>query len=554
MHKLTKRLATLVVAVSTLGGASLIVGLGALPASAATTISFSGGSSVQPACAAATCVAGQPLSTEPVVQLAGNSATASVLLSIASGPGTLHCSTNPAVATGIGGTASWGTCTVNQAGTYTLQADDTTDGVVSAPSASFTVDQPHLVFSHQPVNPSVAGDNNGVQISLENSSNVVVPSTNADTIQLTIASGPGTLNCGTENLAAGVADFSTGVCSINLSGMYTLAATDITDGNVAGAISNSFTVNPNIPNQLAVVDSPALNSNVGLNTDFPVSVAVEDQFGNIITTTPASTTVHLVITPLTGTPGATLTCPTYVTNTAAVTPGTGEATFIDGCSINTAGSGYTLTATSSPAYNQSISPAFDVATTPPAVTTLAAGGINGTSVTLNGSINNEGAATSYQFEYSTTDPLTSPTFTPLTSLGGSGSAQAVSATITGLTPGTTYFYALVTTTDGTGSILSVTTGVVTTLAATAVTGTTATLNGSINDEGVATSYQFEYGTSSTLATSTLTALTSLAASTGAQSVSAAITGLTPGTTYYFELVTTTDGSGGILNFANGLVS
>jgi hypothetical protein len=76
--------------------------------------------------------------------------------------------------------------------------------------------------------------------------------------------------------------------------------------------------------------------------------------------------------------------------------------------------------------------------------------------------------------------------------------------------------------------------VVTTQAADNVTATSATLHGTINDQGDAAQYLFQYGVTTAYASATPTQ--TLAASTATQSVSAAITGLTPGTTYHFRLV------------------
>ncbi len=75
---------------------------------------------------------------------------------------------------------------------------------------------------------------------------------------------------------------------------------------------------------------------------------------------------------------------------------------------------------------------------------------------------------------------------------------------------------------------------VTTVAATGVTGTAATLNGTINPNGLATTYYFDWGTTTSYGNSTT------AASAGSGSVnvnvSANLTGLVAGTTYHFRVV------------------
>ncbi len=179
----------------------------------------------------------------------------------------------------------------------------------------------------------------------------MVTTANHDSIQLQIASGPGALNCGTVPLnGSGVANFS-GTCEITEAGSYTLDAVDV---------HCQFHGHQNHRQQF-VHDLSAIHSGqVGLRhfagerldrrsgSGFPVAVAVEDQYGNIITATPTSTTITVEVTSGTGTGGAALSCAPFPGNTAAVSSGTGTANFASDCSINDVGSGYTLTATSSP--------------------------------------------------------------------------------------------------------------------------------------------------------------------------------------------------------------
>ncbi len=73
----------------------------------------------------------------------------------------------------------------------------------------------------------------------------------------------------------------------------------------------------------------------------------------------------------------------------------------------------------------------------------------------------------------------------------------------------------------------------TTGAATAVTASTTTLNGTVNPNGLATTYRFEYGT--TTAYGSLTAPQNAGNANSAQGVSAAVTGLLPGATYHYRL-------------------
>ncbi len=92
-----------------------------------------------------------------------------------------------------------------------------------------------------------------------------------------------------------------------------------------------------------------------------------------------------------------------------------------------------------------------------------------------------------------------------------------------------------------GSPPSVSTGT-----ATSISTTSAVLNATVNPNGAATTYDFEYGTSTAYGLST--ASFSLAASSTSTQVSATVTGLNPSTTYLFNVVATntvgsTSGSG-----------
>ncbi|MBK7213181.1 MAG: hypothetical protein IPH88_07790 [Bacteroidales bacterium] len=122
----------------------------------------------------------------------------------------------------------------------------------------------------------------------------------------------------------------------------------------------------------------------------------------------------------------------------------------------------------------------------PVVTTLAATAVTGTSATINGTVNPNGLATTYNFEYGTT---TSYGYTTTVTSAGSGTAAvSVSANLTGLIGGTPYHYRIVATnTDGTstGTDLTFTPGaaIVTTTAISAITMATATSGGNVTTDG-----------------------------------------------------------------------
>ncbi|MGZ6643248.1 MAG: choice-of-anchor Q domain-containing protein [Solirubrobacteraceae bacterium] len=187
--------------------------------------------------------------------------------------------------------------------------------------------------------------------------------------------------------------------------------------------------------------------------------------------------------------------------------------------------------------------AFDIGAyefAPPAAVTGGSSAVTPSSATIAGTATPNGAGT-YHFEYGTSTAYGSSTAGQAISGGSSG--QPVSAGLTGLHPNTTYHYRLVVTnTDGTatGADAVFTTPAaavapaVATGPATAVKVTTATLNGTVNPDGLAVTYHFEYGTTTGYGSSTPDR--PLAAGTATVPVSATITGLRPGTTYHVRMV------------------
>ena len=123
---------------------------------------------------------------------------------------------------------------------------------------------------------------------------------------------------------------------------------------------------------------------------------------------------------------------------------------------------------------------------PPTVTTTAATGITCTGATLNGSLNPNGAATTYHFEWGTTTAYGNNT--PVVSAGSAYANTNVAAPLTGLTSGITYHFRLVAVSvDGTTNGSDVTfipcVPAVSTTAASAITMTTATSGGNVTTDG-----------------------------------------------------------------------
>jgi len=198
-------------------------------------------------------------------------------------------------------------------------------------------------------------------------------------------------------------------------------------------------------------------------------------------------------------------------------------------SANSAGAGYGSDQT------------FVSAGTDPSVTTDSATSVTSDSATLNGTVNPNGANTTYYFEYGTTTSYGSTT--TVTSAGSGTSAVSVNAGISGLELNTTYHFRLVATNSvGTtnGSDQTFTTNAlapsVSTGSATSVTSNSATLNGTVNPNGASTIYYFEYGITTAYGATSIT--TSAGSGTSDVLVNANITGLSESTTYHYRLVAT----------------
>jgi Fibronectin type III domain len=177
--------------------------------------------------------------------------------------------------------------------------------------------------------------------------------------------------------------------------------------------------------------------------------------------------------------------------------------------------------------------------------TTSASGETQTGATLNGSIEPQGNAVEYYFEYEGPGIVgTKSTSTHLLSAADFAS-HTVSAAVGELQSGADYQFKLVASygagktpvagaTQQMFTTLSPSAPTATTLAAEDLNETTATLKGTVNPGGEATEYLFEYGTGTGYGQ--MTEKATVLASGGSQTVSATLTKLTPGTEYHFRLV------------------
>jgi hypothetical protein len=184
---------------------------------------------------------------------------------------------------------------------------------------------------------------------------------------------------------------------------------------------------------------------------------------------------------------------------------------------------------------------YNAAIGTPEVITLAATNIDATSATLTGTVNPQGAATAYYFEYGETTAYGQQT--PNTGIGSNSVPLAVSAAIAGLAERTLYHARLIASNAvGFGFGGDISFGTLGTLvvpdvqvcAADNVITNAARLTGSVNPHGDATQWRFEYGATPVLGTAT--AVSNAGAGYAAAAMQAAVSGLDPQTTYYYRVV------------------
>ena len=178
----------------------------------------------------------------------------------------------------------------------------------------------------------------------------------------------------------------------------------------------------------------------------------------------------------------------------------------------------------------------------PKATTGAATAIKATQATLNGEVDPEGSATSYYFEYGTTEAYGTKIPVSPKSVGSGTSSIVVSQTPTGLSKITTYHFRLVAesevgTTYGVDKTFTTPKSPeATTEAATAIKATQATLNGKVNPEGSATTYYFEYGKTEAYGTKIPVSPASVGSGAEYVSVGQTPTGLSESTEYHYRVV------------------
>jgi hypothetical protein len=233
----------------------------------------------------------------------------------------------------IAGVATFGTLSINKSGAgYTLVA--TAAGVTGATSTAFNVNAgaaTQLAFTQQPPVSLVAGTSFTIVVTAQDNLGNTATAF-AGNITLAFGSHPlGSVLTGTTsvNAVGGVATFSN-LGALTVAGGYTLVASST---GFQSVVSNSFTVTPAAATALAFITQPSAVT-AGAVMSPAVQVAVQDAFGNTVTSATNAITLSLTVAG-----GATL-GGTLTRNAAS-----GIATFT-GLTVDLAGP-YTLSAVAS---------------------------------------------------------------------------------------------------------------------------------------------------------------------------------------------------------------
>ncbi|MES1247893.1 MAG: invasin domain 3-containing protein, partial [Actinomycetota bacterium] len=226
----------------------------------------------------------------------------------------------------VAGVATFTGLSVDLANAYTLTASD--GALTTGTSSSFTISPAaasKVVFTQQPSNANAGASTGTIKASVEDTfGNVVTGDTSNVTVALTTPGGATLSGTKTVAAVAGVATF-TGL-SVDLANTYTLTASD---GALTTGTSSSFTISPAAAAKVTFTQQPS-NATAGTSIG-TVKVAVQDSFGNTVTSDTSNVTVALT------TPGG-----ATLSGTKTVAAVAGVATF-SGLSVDLANT-YTLTA------------------------------------------------------------------------------------------------------------------------------------------------------------------------------------------------------------------
>jgi hypothetical protein len=186
----------------------------------------------------------------------------------------------------------------------------------------------HLVIVGPPPSTVPAGTTFGVVLSAEDPYGNVATSDNQPVnVSLVATAGAALGGAGSADLVDGVLSYSLNLDTSGQGDMLSFAASGL-----ASVTTPMVNVVPGAPARLAIVGEPP--ASVGAGSSFGLDVAIEDAFGNVITTDSGPVSLRISGNPAGGVLGGTTT----------ISASGGEASF-SGLTVTTAGSGYSLSVT-----------------------------------------------------------------------------------------------------------------------------------------------------------------------------------------------------------------
>jgi hypothetical protein len=229
--------------------------------------------------------------------------TSMITLSVSSGPGGF-ASGSITSAAAVNGVATFSNLILDAAGTYILNSAGAS--LTSGQSTSVTVDPAAasaLVIRQAPTT-GTAGQalSPTLQVAIEDGFGNIISDTS--TVSVAVNSGPGAIaNNSVTSMAAvnGVATFSN--LLFDTAGTYTVR---VSDGSFTSAISSNITVGAAAAKQLAFVQTPATGT-AGKALGPAVKVAVEDTYGNVVTSNASQISLSVSTGPGSFTTGSTVT-------------------------------------------------------------------------------------------------------------------------------------------------------------------------------------------------------------------------------------------------------
>jgi C1A family cysteine protease len=387
------------------------------------------------------------------------------------------------------------------------------------------------------VTPTTAVAFGSVNVGASSTQNFTVKNTGGGTLAGTASvAAPFSISSGASyNLAAGATQTVAVKFSPAAAQAYSQKVTFTGGAGATGTVTGTGTA---VPSFTVTANKTTQTITRGQSASFTLTVQSKNCFHATVTPTALNLPTHYVASgtkwnPATvtaianGTASSTLT----VATDSTTTPGTYNVT------LQAAATGYTT-------QTVPVSLVVNAAAKAPTVTTGAATAITGSTATINGTVNPNGADARAWFLIDVTSSMSTAVQCSAIDEGAGTASVPAQCGLTQMSPNSKYYFQLVAQNSVgkvSGAVVSFTTAAaklptVTTGAASAITGSTATINGTVNPNGTDTQAWFLVDVTSSM--STAVQFSSFDAGSGITAVPSQCTlyQMSPNSTYYYEFV------------------